>query len=169
MEAITQAGRAQVVCWAERQNDRRTARMSNPSKVSAFPVARAAHIFTLCAVGVIAFQVALVGGAPWGALTQGGGAPGVLAVQARAVAAVSAVLLSVMPCIVLARAGLLTAPWAPRLARLVWLVVAYCALGVLANAATPSPAERQLWLPVVLVMLVCSLRVALSTAPTVTP
>lgn len=134
--------------------------------LSAFSAVRAAHVFTICVVGVIAFQLALVGGAPWGELTQGGGAPGVLSLPARAVAAVSAVLLVGMGVIVRARVGLLTAPWASRLARLVWFVVAYCALGVLANAATPSAAERRLWLPVVVVMLVCSVRVARSAAPT---
>ncbi len=143
----------------------RTELALNPPPVSAFSAVRAAHVFTLCAVGVIVFQLALIGGAPWGALTQGGGAPGALSAQARAVAAVSAALLCGMALIVRARAGLLAEPWAPRLARLVWLVVAYCALGVLANAATPSAAERQLWLPVVLVMLACSLRVARSAAP----
>lgn len=140
---------------------------SNAPAVSAFSAVRAARVFTFCAVGVIAFQLALVGGAPWGALTQGGGAPGALSAQARAVAAVSAALLFGMALVVRARAGLLAAPWATRLARLVWLVVAYCGLGVLVNAATPSAAERQLWLPVVLVMLACSLRVARSAAPTV--
>jgi hypothetical protein len=41
-------------------------------------------------------------------------------------------------------------------------VVAYCALGCLANAAMPSRRERQLWLPVVIAMLICSLAVAWS-------
>jgi len=142
-------------------------RTSTSPLVSAFTATRAAHVFTLCAAGVIAFQVALVGGAPWGELTQGGGVSGALAAPARVVAAVSALLLLAMAFVVRARAGLLTAPRACRLARFVWLVVAYCALGVVANAATPSAAERRLWLPVVLVMLICSLRVALASAPPV--
>jgi len=135
--------------------------------VSAFSAVRAAHVFTLCTLGVVAFQLALIGGAPWGSLTQGGGSSGALSAPARAVAAVSAVLLVGMILIVRARAGLLATPWASRLARSVWFVVAYCALGVIANAATPSATERRLWLPVVLVMLLTSLRVARKPAPTV--
>jgi len=45
---------------------------------------------------------------------------------------------------------------------LVWVVVAYCAVGTVANAVTPSRPERRLWLPVVAAMLLCSLVVALS-------
>lgn len=43
-----------------------------------------------------------------------------------------------------------------------WLVVAYSALGCVANAATPSKRERRLWLPVVACMLASSLTAALS-------
>ena len=130
--------------------------------MTAFSPARAAHLFSVCAFGVIAFQLALVAGAPWGALTQGGASPGVLPAPARSLAAVSALLLLGMVVIVRARAELLAAP---RLGRLVWLVVAYSVLGVVANAATPSAAERCLWLPVVSVMLVTSLRVARTARP----
>lgn len=71
-----------------------------------------------------------------------------------------------MVLIVRARAGLYTASGAARLGKLGWLVVAYCGLGVLANAATPSAAERMLWLPVVSLMFVSSLRVVRTRAPT---
>lgn len=142
-----------------------------PSSISpsviGFSVERAARLFTFSAAGVIAFQLALVSGAPWGAFTQGGGSPGVLAAPARTIAAASAVLLAGMIVIIRARAGLLQAPWATRRASLAWLVVAYCALGVIANAATPSVAERTLWFPVVAIMLACSLRVARGITPTV--
>lgn len=134
--------------------------------MSAFSSSRAARLFTLCAAGAIGFQLALIGGAPWGALTQGGMWPGALPVAARAVAGVSAVLLIGMIAIVRARAGLVAGSWAVRGARLVWLVVGYCVLGVVLNAVTPSAAERRLWLPVVALMLVSSLRVAVAEAPT---
>jgi hypothetical protein len=44
-----------------------------------------------------------------------------------------------------------------------WGVVVYSALGVLANAATPSAPERALWLPVALLMVVTSGWVAWKT------
>lgn len=114
-----------------------------------------AHAFTALTGIVVAFQLALVAGAPWGSLTQGGRVDGPLPVGARAVALSSAVLLAVFIHMVRARAG---SP--PRFVRAVWGVVAYCAVGIVANAITPSAAERALWLPVVSLMFVTSLQVA---------
>jgi len=114
-----------------------------------------AHAFTALTGIVIAFQLALVAGAPWGRLTQGGRVDGPLPPGARAVALFSAVLLAVFIHMVRARAA---SP--PRFARAVWGVVAYCAVGIVANAITPSAAERALWLPVVSLMFVASLQVA---------
>ena len=114
-----------------------------------------ARVFTVVTSIVIAFQLALVAGAPWGSVTQGGRVDGPLPVGARAVALASAVLLAVFIHMVRARAA---SP--PRFARAVWGVVAYCAVGVVANAITPSAAERALWLPVVSLMFVASLQVA---------
>jgi ABC-type dipeptide/oligopeptide/nickel transport system permease subunit len=114
-----------------------------------------ANVFTGLTGAVIAFQLALVVGAPWGALTQGGRFNGVLPAGARVFALCSAALLALFIVLVRARAH----PNA-RFRRAVWGVVAYCAVGILANAATPSPAERALWLPVVAVMFLTSLHVA---------
>jgi hypothetical protein len=117
--------------------------------------ARSANLFTLLAVGTILFQLALVAGAPWGALTQGGRVSGALPSSARVLALVSATVLGCFIYIIRARAG--TPPGFPRAA---WVVVAYCALGVVLNAATPSAAERALWLPVVAIMFAASVHVA---------
>jgi hypothetical protein len=117
--------------------------------------AASANIFTGLTGAVIAFQLALVGGAPWGALTQGGRVSGVLPPESRAFALFSAALLAIFILLVRARANPI-----PRFRRAVWGVVAYCAAGILANAATSSPAERALWLPVVAAMFATSLHVA---------
>jgi hypothetical protein len=120
--------------------------------VSPTLVRRAAHAYVLLTAGVVAFQGALVAGAPWGHLTQGGGHPGALPASQRGVALVSAGVLLVAAFIVGRRAGL----WGPsgrtRGTRAAWVVVAYLALGVVLNAITPSAAERMLWLPVTLLM-----------------
>jgi hypothetical protein len=50
----------------------------------------------------------------------------------------------------------------PGLETLVWVVVTYRALGVIANALTPSPWERIIWLPITLLLLGCSLVVAMT-------
>jgi hypothetical protein len=78
----------------------------------------------------------------------------------RTVAVLSALLLSAFALVVLVRAGILWPTWEPVSRVLVWIVVGYCALGVVANAATPSKAEKQLWLPVLLLMLASSILVA---------
>ncbi|MEI7444661.1 MAG: hypothetical protein WCK28_07210 [Burkholderiales bacterium] len=123
----------------------------------------AAIVFALLALVVAAFQLALVVGAPWGEFTLGGRWRGALPPAVRAIPLVSAVLLIAMAVVVAVRAGLFADPTfsASAAAGWTWAVVAYCAVGSIANAATPSRRERMLWLPVVLGMLASSLIVAL--------
>lgn len=121
-----------------------------------------ANIFTVLAGATILFQLALAGGAPWGALTQGGRFSGALPTDARLIALISAALLLAFIHVVRARAHA-TRP--ARFRRAIWLVVAYCALGILANAATPSRAERLIWLPVVSLLFLTSLHVARRSEP----
>lgn len=115
----------------------------------------------LTAVAIL-FQLALGLGAPWGELTLGGRHRGVLPGVWRLVPLGSAVALAAFLVVVLARAGAAFTAWSEQSRPLIWVVVGYCALGCLANAATPSPRERRLWLPVVIVMLATSLTIALS-------
>ncbi len=122
----------------------------------------AAHIFTFLVVIVVAFQMALAAGLPWGHLTWGGRFPGQLPGRMRGAAIFSAVLLVVFAVIVQARAGVILPQWQGLSKVLIWFVVAYCALGVVMNGVTPSKWERIVWLPVVLAMLVCSFIVAMS-------
>ena len=116
----------------------------------------------MLALIVAVFQLALALGMPWGKLTWGGKFPGALPTHMRAVALISFVLLVAFCVIVSTRAGVLLSEWQPISRILIWVVVAYCALGVIANAATPSRWERRIWLPVVIAMLVSSVIVGLS-------
>ena len=122
----------------------------------------AASVFTVLAVLVAVFQFALAVGMPWGKLTWGGRFAGRLPVYMRGVAVVSIALLAAFAAIVAVRAGMLWPSFQPLSRILVWCVVGYCGLGVIANAITPSRAERLLWLPVAVAMLVCSITVATS-------
>ena len=122
----------------------------------------AAPVFIVLTAIVVVFQLALAFGAPWGRLSWGGRFPGTLPTSMRALALFSVVLLLGFAVVVAVRAGLLAASWAPQSRMLIWIVVAYCSIGVLANAATPSPWERRIWLPVVLAMLASSLVVAIA-------
>ena len=63
----------------------------------------AARAAAVVMVGIAAFQVALVFGAPWGAYTQGGGTEGALDTSGRVLAAVSCAILLAMAAAILAR------------------------------------------------------------------
>jgi hypothetical protein len=122
----------------------------------------AALVFALVAVGVIAFQVAMALGAPWGAYAMGGAFPGRFPPALRAAAVVQAALIGLLAAIVLSAADLVwpglvdTVPW------LAWLPVVVSAVASGLNAISRSAGERRIWVPVTLAMLVTSLIVALS-------
>lgn len=97
----------------------------------------------------IAFHAAMVLGAPWGRLTMGGRWDGALPLPVRGLSVISAALIVLMASVVGARAGLLA--WRPP-AWSMYAVMAFMVLSVVMHVATPSAAERQMWLPVILVM-----------------
>jgi hypothetical protein len=113
---------------------------------------------------VMAFQLALIAGAPWGALTQGGAHEGALGPPGRLMAAVSVVVLAAFALGLLGRVG-----WGPLAAHrraagiLSWVAVAYGVVAIVANAATPSAAERLLWLPFSVLLLAAELATVLGS------
>jgi len=111
--------------------------------------------------GVAAFQVALAAGAPWGSYAMGGAFPGQFPPSMRVAALTQAVLLMLMTGVVLARAGVALARWQAMSRWAVWLVVAFAVVSLVLNLATPSAGERMIWAPVTLLLLACSLVVAL--------
>lgn len=124
----------------------------------------AARILTVITVVIVTFQFALILGAPWGRLTQGGYAEGSLPAAGRVFAAASMVILTLLALGVLGRAGL--GPWAsrPRLASAcAWASLIYSALGMVINMVSPSAVERLVWVPVTVVMGVCAAIVLVQT------
>ena len=119
-------------------------------------------LFVLLNLFVILFQVALAFGAPWGEFTLGGKWRGRLPPRVRVIPIISAILISVFVAIVLARVGMAFTEFSVASRRWIWLVVAYCLLGMVANATTPSRLERRLWFPIVSLMFVLSLTIALN-------
>lgn len=97
----------------------------------------------LCGV-VILFQIALISGAPWGRLTQGGAVEGALPVPRRIAAGLSALLMVAIAAIPLSVAGV--GPPLPRWTA--FLAMAIVTLAVIANLITRSRAERRLWAPI---------------------
>ncbi len=110
-----------------------------------------AWIFLAASVVTVTFHTAMMLGAPWGHLTMGGRWAGALPLPARGLSAVSAAVILLMASVVTARAGLL--PWRfPGWS--IYAVLAFLVASLAMHVATPSAAERRLWLPVILAMTV---------------
>jgi len=122
----------------------------------------AALVFGVAAVGVIAFQVALALGAPWGAYAMGGAFPERFPPTLRVAAVVQAAVIALLALIVLSAAGLALPSVVREVPLSVWLPVAFSAVSLALNAASRSAGERRVWVPVALVMLASSLAVALT-------
>lgn len=115
---------------------------------------------------VVAFQLALTLGAPFGAAALGGANPGQLPEELRVVSAVSALVWIFATFIVLARGGFAISPLPRALARWgTWALVGYLALGVLMNAASFSPWERFGWAPFTLALFILTLLLARGGPP----
>lgn len=110
---------------------------------------------------VVAFQIALALGAPWGAYAMGGAFPGRMPGPLRVAALVQGILLAALALIVLAAAGIVSVPVVEDWPWLIWLPVAVSVVAVVLNASTRSQGERRIWLPVTVILLLCSLGVAL--------
>ena len=122
----------------------------------------AARIYAVVTFVVIAFQIALAAGAPWGAYAMGGAFPGQFPPELRVAAVVQAVILALLALVVLARAGIAMPKWSRTSRWLVWVAVAFSGLSLVLNIITPSAIERAIWAPVALIMLVGSVIVAIS-------
>jgi len=118
----------------------------------------AAIVFAVLAGAAAAIQVALTLGAPLGHLTLGGFHRGRLPGHLRVATAAQAALLGGMALAVLDAGGVI-ALGLPRWT--LWAVAAVTALATLANAATPSAAERRTGLPLAAGMFLSALAVAL--------
>jgi hypothetical protein len=124
----------------------------------------AALLYAAVSVGVVAFQVAVAAGAPWGAYEMGGVLPGQFPLALRIAALAQATLIAGMAAVVMSRAGLILAGRSAASRWLVWLVVALAAVSLLLNLITPSAGERAIWAPVALLLLTSSAVVAIEAA-----
>ena len=124
----------------------------------------AALFYAIISLAVVAFQLALAAGAPWGAFAMGGAFPGQFPPALRIAALVQALLLLALAAVVLARAGVILLGWS-RVARwLIWFVVAFAALSFVLNLITPSAGERAIWAPVAFLLLLSSGIVAFTSS-----
>lgn len=119
-----------------------------------------ARVFSAVIACAILFQLALAAGLPWGSIAWGGAFPGVLPLHMRFASVGSAALLFLFAVVVQVRAGTGQSKWKSASRKLIWVVVVYSGLGVIANTMTPSFWERVIWVPVTLLLLASSLVVA---------
>ena len=120
----------------------------------------AAIIYAIVSLGVIAFQLALAAGAPWGAYAMGGAFPGQFPPELRGAAIIQAVLLAGLAAVILARAGLILPRWSRASRWLAWVVVAFSVVSFILNLITSSAGERAIWAPTAFLLLISSLVVA---------
>ena len=111
---------------------------------------------------VIAFQVALAAGAPWGRASYGG-APDRLPRRLRVTSAVAALVWVAAVLVVLRRAGVPVPAPLPdgALPLACWVLTALLGVGLLLNLVTRSRVERAVWAPVSAVALAATVAVNL--------
>ena len=124
--------------------------------------AYAAYLFSILIAFVVAFQLALALGAPWGELAMGGKFPGRLPLRMRIAALVQMVVLLFIALIVLTRAGVILDEFLSLSKSVIWSVVVFSLIGAILNTITPSKKERMLWAPVTILLLICATYVAVS-------
>lgn len=124
----------------------------------------AALLYAIISAGVVAFQIALAAGAPWGSYAMGGAFPGQFPPALRIAALIQAALLVGMAAVVLARADLILPRWSQISRWLIWFVVAFAALSLVLNLLTPSAGERAIWAPTAFLLLICSSIVAFTNS-----
>ncbi|MEY4639837.1 MAG: hypothetical protein RLY13_835 [Actinomycetota bacterium] len=118
-------------------------------------------IVTLAFVSL--FQLALVLGAPIGEYAFGGAHKGKLPVPYRIGSAVSILIYLATAGHYLAQAGVLDNLLPEHLNNLVnWLLVGLNAMSLVMNGISRSKKERNTWVPVALLLLICSIFIALN-------
>jgi len=118
-------------------------------------------IYLFLLLFTIAFQIGLIFGKPWGEWTMGGYHKVALPPKLRIGAFVSILILSFF--------GLFAIDYTQFLginlnltSFLKWIVISFNALSALVNTFTQSKKERNLWMPITIIMLLASLWIFLS-------
>lgn len=122
-----------------------------------------ATILMLVLLGVlIAFQLGLAAGKPWGAYAYGGTWPGVLPKGLRINSLVFAlVMYPIAALYVLDAGGLVTLEWLPARSSVIGVIAGFFAIGTVVNLISRSKPERW-WAPVSLTLAVCAAVLALN-------
>jgi hypothetical protein len=110
----------------------------------------------------VLFQLAMALGAPWGEYAMGGKYPGKFPPKIRIAAVIQLLILIFFGVIGLIRSGFIFSSFFDFSSKAIWFVVGFFVLGSLMNLITPSKKERNIWAPITFILLLASLRIALS-------
>jgi protein-S-isoprenylcysteine O-methyltransferase Ste14 len=113
--------------------------------------------YSIIILAVIGFQIALILGAPWGRITQGGAIDGALPLKGRIIAGISIFLLLGMIFAMSSIAG--EWPLWPRWTG--WVIVGINGIMCLLNWITRSQPERYIWGPITTAILSLALIIML--------
>jgi len=108
-----------------------------------------AYLYVLILGAVVAFQICLIFGAPWGEYTQGGRYKGTLPVNGKIVAGFSIPILIFLGASISSAAGLMPV-WERWTA---YVAIAIQLLNAILNWISPSQKEKLLWGPVTSLLL----------------
>lgn len=117
----------------------------------------AALIYSFLVALPVAMHIGVASGAPWGRFTVGGRFADTLPPLWRGLALVQASILCAMAVVMLDRGGIIALGIAEKV---FWGCIGVTALSTLANAISPSRAERLLWTPVLVLMTGSSVALA---------
>ena len=127
-------------------------------------VRNCALLFCLILAGLSVFQISLILGAPFGYYAWGGQNE-VLPTAFRIGSVATLVIYAVFALFILQKAKVIQVFKRQKLVNVgAWIIFGYSCLGILANAASRSAAERNVMTPLVIVMAILSFIVARSKA-----
>lgn len=121
------------------------------------------YLYLFFSTIIVAFQFALIFGAPWGEITMGGRYPGQIPLHMRMVILfVFIPILLLVTMIVLVRSGLICEGYYEWSRSAIWFVVAFHMIVSILNIITPSKMERMLWAPITIITLGCVIYIAIN-------
>lgn len=121
----------------------------------------AAYLATVLLIVLTAFQLALAAGAPWGRAAFGGAWPGVLPTGIRITSLVFGLIVYPLVILYVLDAGEVREfDWLPAQSVVMWVLVAFFAIGGVMNLVSRSKIER-LWAPVSALLAICAVVLAL--------
>lgn len=117
----------------------------------------AAIIFSFAAAIIIVFHLLLAFGFPLGGRAMGGKYPDQWPDFMRIIAILIVCFWILVSILVMVQAGLLFREYQDYSRVLGWFIVLFCGVQVVLHVISPSKKERQIWLPVTIILLVSSM------------